>query len=276
MEHTFQFAGSSESLDYDRTMQTTLKIAVSQFPVSADIAENLEFITRHTIDAAQRGADVIHFPEGALSGYAGTDFKSFHGFDWPALNAALSSVRRLAAEAQIFIIVGAARQVDGEARPRNCIHVVSDGADIVGVYDKRCLYGGEFDLFEAGQQQLVLQINGVRCGFLICNDSNSPSLYQEYASAGVQVLFHSYYNARSSRGPASIDDLALAQLRTRASDNHLWISASNSSARFSRLASGLARPDGSLDQIDRHKSGILVSEAPSVDLGWTIKEGWRQ
>lgn len=32
--------------------------------------------------AADRGARVAHFPEGALSGYAGTDFESFAGFDW--------------------------------------------------------------------------------------------------------------------------------------------------------------------------------------------------
>ncbi len=53
---------------------TVLRIATCQFPVSADIAANLRYITRQMSLASQRGARVAHFPEGALSGYAGTDF----------------------------------------------------------------------------------------------------------------------------------------------------------------------------------------------------------
>jgi deaminated glutathione amidase len=29
-----------------------------------------------------RGARIAYFPEGALSGYAGTDLETFAGFDW--------------------------------------------------------------------------------------------------------------------------------------------------------------------------------------------------
>jgi hypothetical protein len=36
--------------------------------------------------AARQDARVAHFPEGALSGYAGTHFAAFTGFDWTRLS----------------------------------------------------------------------------------------------------------------------------------------------------------------------------------------------
>jgi hypothetical protein len=61
---------------------TALTVATCQFPVSGDIDHNAGWITRQTAEAAAVGARVAHFPEGALSGYAGTDFATFTGFDW--------------------------------------------------------------------------------------------------------------------------------------------------------------------------------------------------
>ena len=51
-----------------------LKVATCQFPVSADIGGNLRYVKRQMDTASRRGARVAHFPEGALSGYAGTNF----------------------------------------------------------------------------------------------------------------------------------------------------------------------------------------------------------
>lgn len=67
---------------------TAITVATCQFPVSADVDDNLEFIERQLRLAADRGADVAHFPEGALSGYAGALFDSFDGFDWTRLESA--------------------------------------------------------------------------------------------------------------------------------------------------------------------------------------------
>jgi deaminated glutathione amidase len=65
-----------------------LVVATCQFPVSHDTDRNLSWIKRQMSRAAQRGARVAHYPEGALSGYAGTDFPAFDGFDWDRLDQA--------------------------------------------------------------------------------------------------------------------------------------------------------------------------------------------
>ncbi len=62
-----------------------LTVATCQFPVSADIGANLHRVKRQMVTASRRGARVAHFPEGALSGYAGTDFETFAGFGWDRL-----------------------------------------------------------------------------------------------------------------------------------------------------------------------------------------------
>lgn len=54
-----------------------LKVATCQFPISPDVRKNLGYVARQLGAARDRDADVAHFPEGSLSGYAGIDFASF-------------------------------------------------------------------------------------------------------------------------------------------------------------------------------------------------------
>ncbi len=56
-----------------------LTVATCQFPVAADVGANLHHVKHQMMTASRRGARVAHFPEGALSGYAGTDFETFTG-----------------------------------------------------------------------------------------------------------------------------------------------------------------------------------------------------
>jgi deaminated glutathione amidase len=59
-----------------------LTVATCQFPIGSDVRKNLEYVVRQIQTARDRGADVAHFPEACLSGYAGVDFASHEGFDW--------------------------------------------------------------------------------------------------------------------------------------------------------------------------------------------------
>ncbi len=250
-------------------MNPALRLAVSQFPVAADIATNASYIAQHMAKAAKRRAHVVHFPEGAISGYARSNFTSFDGYDWQALGYYTQRICALAAALKLWVVLGSVRRMARQSKPRNCLHVISPAGTILATYDKQKLYGKERDFYSAGETPLILSINGTTCGFLICYDSCFPDLYRAYADQGVQLLFHSYYNAKNEGPSTSLDDLILAQLRTRAADHRFWISASNSSARHSRLASCVARPDGSLRITKRHVPGLVFHDLPDADLGWT-------
>ena len=58
-------------------MTTSLRFAACQFPVSGSILTNSRYILRYMRRASDAGADIVHFPEAALPGYARLDFLIF-------------------------------------------------------------------------------------------------------------------------------------------------------------------------------------------------------
>jgi deaminated glutathione amidase len=250
-------------------MTPTLRFAACQFPVSGNMTANLRYMLRYMHRASDAGADIVHFPEAALPGYAGLDFSSFSDFDWQALGRNVEEIKSWAERLKIWVVLGSCRQGAKRRKPKNCLHIISRSGDVVATYDKRRLFGKEVKLYSEGVSPVTLTVNGMKCGFLICYDSCFPVFYESYRRKGVQLLFHSYYNAKNEGAGTSLDDLILAQLRTRAADNSMWISASNSSARHSRLPACIARPDGYVRSTRRHVAGIILHDIPDTDLGWT-------
>ena len=121
---------------------SVLKVATCQFPVGADIGINLRYIKRQMGSAHRGGARVVHFPEGALSGYAGTDFESFAGFDWDRLRDATAEVAERARQLQTWVVLGSAHRPGDAHKPHNSSYVISDSGQIVERYDKRFCSGG--------------------------------------------------------------------------------------------------------------------------------------
>ena len=242
-----------------------IKIAVSQFPVSTDIRKNESYITKHIINASRQYADVIHFPETSLSGYE----TKVDNFNWSLLGKSIKRIRDLAKQHKIYIVLGSWQKRKQGKKPYNCTILISKYGQIIGAYKKANLYGKEKDRFSSKNNYLIKEVSDVKCGFLICYDSCFPKLFEFYRNQDVKVLFLSYYNAKSKHNKNSMDDLTKAQLRSRAADNLMYISASNSSARYSRMPSGVASPDGELISLKRHKTGLLIYDYPKKALGWT-------
>jgi predicted amidohydrolase len=65
-----------------------LRIATCQFSVEADIGHNRRWILKQIAEAADQDADLVHFSECALSGYAGVDIPSIQALDWDRLISA--------------------------------------------------------------------------------------------------------------------------------------------------------------------------------------------
>ena len=248
-------------------IEMNLRIATSQFPVSCNIAGNTKFIRRFMKQAAEAAAHVVHFPETALSGYGRSDFTTSSTGNWQELDEYTQWIANLAGELGLWIVLGSCRKVADGAKPANCIYVISDRGQIVGTYDKRQLTPSESVWYTPGNDFLVININGIKCGFLICYEACFPDLFEAYREKGVQLIFHSCHNV--SRQPKPLfQELTLAQIRTRAADNQIWISSSNSSARYSFSTACIARPDGSVRNSKRHVSGLLLHDFPDTKLGW--------
>ena len=240
-------------------------IATSQFPVTTNIESNYCYIVRHIHAAKSHKANIIHFPELSLSGYE----TEITNLVWSDINSRLNDLKMIAKKNNIYVVVGVHKQ-NKDDRPLNTTVLISSNGTIVGEYIKANLYGKEKDRFSCYKNSFITEIMGIKCGFLICFDSSFPSLFFEYRRQGTEVIFLSYYNAKSTKPKNSMDELMKSQFVTRATDNHLYISGSNSSSSYSRMPSSFVCPDGTLSQMIRHKSGILISAYPSENLGWTL------
>ena len=159
-----------------------LTIATSQFAVTGCPEGNARTVRDNIERAAARGADVVLFPEAALTGYPGVDFSSFRDFRWDLLRAEFERVRESAVTHDCWVIVGSAHPLDREHAPTNCVYVIAPTGAIETRYDKRRLYGQEVDHYSVGEGATTFTIGGIPAGVLICYDSCFPELYAELES----------------------------------------------------------------------------------------------
>ena len=249
--------------------QNKLRISTSQFPVTGDIKQNAKYLSRHIQLAASQSANAILFPEGALSGY-GRHTMSFSGYDWGQLRRSTQTIVELARECKIWVLLGSAHFLSSTAPPTNCLYIISPTGEFADRYDKSMLIGHEFERYSGGNHPVVLNLGGWKCGFAICYDSHFPELFARYRQMGVQILFLAMNCAGVKEVTPHVkllSKLALAQFRTRATDNRMWIVVSNSSAIHSCAPAMIVRPDGSIRKKQLGCAGLLYHDFPDEQLG---------
>lgn len=171
-------------------MQSFLCALVQVNTTVGALKANADKLIQHGKRAAAQGAQVIVFPELAVSGYPPEDLILKHHF----LGDVEVQLARMAAELppdRVFV-VGAPREIDGKAY--NTAVVIQGGA-IQACYRKMLLPNyGVFDekrVFTPGTKPLVIDI-GARFGIHICEDSwdvnAAPSTV--LAGAGLDALIN--------------------------------------------------------------------------------------
>jgi deaminated glutathione amidase len=281
-----------------------LTVATCQFPVTADIARNGRHIARQMRYAREHGADIAHFPEACLSGYAGADFPDHTGFDWESLKRTARDILALAGRLGLWLVLGSAHRLTAPHRPHNSLYIVDSTGAVVDRYDKRFCAGdpdersGDLAHYTPGDHPSVFTVGGVRCGALICHDYRYPELYREYGRLGVQLVFHSYHagnlppdRAAAIRRAAGTDTAELRRLNpggtypgitmpatmtAQAAANHMWISCPNSSARESCWGAFFVRADGvTTGRLPRHRTSVLLTTVDTDEPLYDSTAAWR-
>ena len=248
-----------------------LRIASCQFPISDRIDENYKWIERQLIESKLKKADIVHFPECALSGYPGSDFETMDGFEWDKLTAATDSIMLLADNLEIWIVLGSIHQLSDDNKPHNSLYVINPEGKIIDRYDKRFCTSGDLKYFSPGDHFVNFEVNGVNCGLLVCYDLRFPELYREYRKSGTDIIFQSFYNARQNKG--SIHPVIMpVTSQARAATNYFYMSLTNSSAPESWPCYFIT-PDGLVqNKLPLNEPGILISE---VDINRTYYDASR-
>ena len=164
-----------------------IRIALAQrdFPVG-DMTGNL-LRARQSIAAAKAaGADLVLFPEMAISGYPPEDLLLRPGF----MRRCHDAMDELVADVQgIDVVIGHPWSV-GDDR-FNTISWIRDGV-VLGRYFKQALPNyavfDEHRYFSAGNESLVAEIKGTRLGVIICEDAWVPGPALDAKAAGAELL----------------------------------------------------------------------------------------
>ena len=169
-----------------------LRIASCQFPVSANIISNFRYIEAQMVEAKLKKADVVHFPECALSGYPGTDMETLDNFNWTQLHQMTDSVMATAKKLKVWVILGTLHKLSGVNKPHNSLYVISPEGKITDRYDKRFCTSTDLRYCSPGDHFVTFSINDVKCGLLICYDIRFPELYREYKKLDCDMIFQSF------------------------------------------------------------------------------------
>jgi predicted amidohydrolase len=234
-------------------------IASCQFAVGPDIRANTDVICRLMEKAAGSKADIAHFSECALSGYAGTDFFSFEDFDWNLLRQKTQEIMTLARKLKLWVALGSTHPLTEPNKPHNCLYLISPQGQIVDRYDKRFCTEGDLNHYTPGNHFVMFDLHGVKCALLICFDLRFPEIYRALYKEGVQCIFQSFYNARQM-GPSIHTHIMRQTMQTNAANNYFWVSMSNSCGWFCPYSSCFIQPDGEIiGQMEDHKEGLIIN-----------------
>jgi predicted amidohydrolase len=254
--------GSAVADNQDKTEKQEsgkMRVASCQFPVSANIKSNYQYIESLMIEAKLSKADVVHFCECALSGYPGTDMMTLEGYRWDELHDLTDSVMVLAKKLNIWVIMGSLHKLSGTNKPHNSLYVITPEGKILDRYDKRFCTEGDLKYCSPGDHFVTFKINGVKCGLLICYDVRFPELYREYRKLGCDMIFQSFYNAKQDKG--SIHPVIMhISAQAHAATNYFYMSLTNSSAPESWPCYFIT-PDGLVqNKLTPNVPGILISD----------------
>ena len=196
----------------------SLRVALAQINSTVgDLEGNTAKILHHINRARDAGADLIAFPELAVTGYPPEDLLLKPSF----LKANLASLEKIVAGSRgITAVVGF---VDVNDDIFNAAAVMYDG-NLAHVYHKVYLPNyGVFDeerYFQRGSEQPVFTLSGVKLGVSVCEDvwySPGPVSIQAQAGAQLQVNINASPYFRGKR------EFRERMLATRAADNEMIV-----------------------------------------------------
>jgi NAD+ synthase (glutamine-hydrolysing) len=230
-----------------------MRLALAQIDtVVGDLDGNRERIVSRIDEARGAGADLVLFPELALTGYPPEDLLLRAGF----LRAARRSLELIAAEA-----VGTTALVGFPHLDRdlfNACAVLADGG-VKAIYCKRFLPNyGVFDedrYFQPGRDLLLLRLGETLIGPTVCEDIWQPGPpATDLALAGAHVIC----NLSASPFHLGKGREREEMLRVRARDNACWIAFVNAVGGQDELVF-----DGHSLVLDQ--DGAVVARAPAFE-----------
>jgi predicted amidohydrolase len=243
----------------------TFRVALANLRFPASREESVALAEQAIARASQQGAGIICFPECFVPGYRALG-KPVAPPDSQFLERAWSAIAAAAAQANIAVVLGTERILDG-ALLITALVINPDGT-IAGFQDKVQLDPSEEPTYSHGSGRRVFQTGPLTFGVSICHEGwRYPETVRWAARRGAQVVFHPHFHEAEPGGyaPASFADPANTfhekAMLCRAAENTCYIATVNCASPGSPTTSAFVRPDGRLLSYQPYgEEGLLIAD----------------
>src|SRR5437899_1136561 len=229
---------------------STFRIALANIQFPATPEESIALAEQAIAKASIERAGLICFPECFVPGYRAVG-KAAPPPDPVFLERAWSAVASAAAKANIAVVLGTERVVDG-AFFLTALVINRDGT-IAGFQDKVQLDPSEEGIYSPGSGRRVFQTGPLTFGIAICHEGwRYPETVRWAARHGAQIVFHPHFHVADpgSYRPSTFADPANSfhekAVLCRAAENTCYIATVNYASSGSPTTSAVVRPDGTL------------------------------
>jgi predicted amidohydrolase len=219
-----------------------LRVAVVQMVIGPTVESNRDRIVGWVGKAAERGARVVVFPEGALSTRSDAPDGDVPG--------ALASIREAARARKVWVVFGGWTWNERLKKNANWMKVISPAGDETFHYDKL------WDVHDAPTPG-VFRLDGVGGHAIICADRWLRGIEELPVQAGSQIAFELSNNF----GEEWVSDFGWYWYVPRALRNNVWVILANSGNR----TPGKADPGG--NQTPRHGHSVIIAPDGSIKAG---------
>ncbi|WP_068399323.1 carbon-nitrogen hydrolase family protein [Kribbia dieselivorans] len=208
-------------------MSSTLTVAAAQIRSTDDPVENLETVRRVSAQAADRGAELVVFPEATMASFRSRLDTVAQPLDGPFGTGILAT----AADLNLTIVAGMFTPADQHTtatgkvrnRVRNTLLVAGPDGNIAATYDKVHLFDAfssrESDTVAPGSQYISVDVAGWQVGLATCYDIRFADQFHELGRRGAHLIV---VPTSWADGPGKADQWDLLT-RARAHDAQAWL-----------------------------------------------------
>lgn len=244
---------------------STIRIALANISYPETPKESIAQAEHTIAQAAIAHADIVCFPECYVPGYRGLD-KTPPPPDPARLNRAWSNIATAAGQANIAVVLGTERIVEGALRITALV-IDRDGT-IAGFQDKVQLDPSEEATYSPGSERRIFHAGPLTFGIAICHEGfRYPETVRWAAYHGAQLVFHPHFLQAEpgSYRPTIFADPANSfhekAALCRAAENTCFFATVNYASDGSPTTSAIIRPDGTLLTHQPYgKSGPLIAD----------------
>jgi predicted amidohydrolase len=241
-----------------------LTIAVAQMKFRAGIADNVAWITEVIDSSSKAGANVILFPECAVTGY-NCDFTKSSASE---IEGALATIGSAARAANCGVLVGSPTFSSGKRH--NSLVIFDHLGRRVFCYSKIHLTARDKRFFAPGNKLAFFRLAGVPCTAMICHERRYPELVRLPVMLGAQIVFHPN---------AGLDRLAVSRgkrhgrdgIAVRAFENQIYYVFANSvgpqgNGLWSAGDSKIVAPDSEVLALANNRDETIIEAELALSL----------